>query len=433
MSQLLAFSILSILLGLVTITENLCTPGHYYLQDYPVIILENKSFDLPEGITEDDLSPDAADRRNGIYCNYKKEDGSFIFPYFQESCTPFVEGIAVVGESVWNYQTKHCPDMDVDALIYTDDFERDFDYVDFSVCDHEFDRRLGYMRSDGTILTEFSYHGAARFQDGYALTYEIDEDLNYRKIHGEEYTTYEFIDKSGRVAFGNDAIVRYARSFVNGITLANFSHESVSITDGEDVVCDDYFHNIYLLDKQFRKLAGPFSETYLFDNDSNYLYVESEDDHGYLSFNNKWICHSCWGANVSHNRACLYAEKEESNKIHLCRIINERGKPVANYSLYGFLFLDMDNFDYSYKNLLVTFDNTVGCLNRFKVLEAMLRNQFYRLKYHLKLLTFKITKPSHYDYVITTQDGYILWPLGWNDPCADTDGVIVWPEGACKQ
>ena len=29
--------------------------------------------------------------------------------------------------------------------------------------------------------------------------------------------------------------------------------------------------------------------------------------------------------------------------------------------------------------------------------------------------------------------GKIIWPPGWNEPCADTGGVIVWPEGSCKQ
>ncbi|MCL2325460.1 MAG: WG repeat-containing protein [Proteobacteria bacterium] len=28
--------------------------------------------------------------------------------------------------------------------------------------------------------------------------------------------------------------------------------------------------------------------------------------------------------------------------------------------------------------------------------------------------------------------GKIIWPPGWNDPCANTGGVIVWPEGSCK-
>ena len=410
-----------------------CIPGYYYLQDYPVIILEEKSFGLPEGMAEDDLSPDAADRRNGVYCNYKREDGSYIFPYFQETCTPFIDDIAVVGESAWNYQTKHCPNVKVDSAIYTDDFDRDFDYMDFSVCGHEFDRRFGYMRRDGTMLTDFSYHDASFFYDDYALTYEIEDNIKYRKACGEENSRYIYINKAGENRFGNNIIIKYARTFKHKVTIASYSHVSPSIDNAESDECpEDYYHNNYLLDNQFRIIAGPFQFIFEYDDDSEFVHVESKTDHGYLSLNNEWVCHPCWGANVSHNRACLYAQKEEIDRIQPCKIINERGKPVAKYSLYGFLLTDKNDFDYLHKKLLVTFDNTAGCLNRLRVVESMIQNQWYRFMYHIKLLHFKITKPSRYDNVITTQNGYILWPPGWNDPCADTDGVIVWPKGACK-
>ena len=249
---------------------------------------------------------------------------------------------------------------------------------------------------------------------------------------GRKYRQYKFIDKSGRILFGNETIIRYAQSFVNGYALIMLSHDTVEVIGGEEAVYDDYFHNIYIFNKQFQKVAGPFRDTFLFDDDSDYLYVVSKNEHGYLSIKNNWICRSCWGANVSHNRACLYPEEVIVGKAQPCRIINERGKPVAKYSLYGFLLTDKNDFDYLHKKLLVTFDNTAGCLNRLRVVESMIHNQWYRFMYHIKLLHFKITKPSRYDNVITTQNGYILWPPGWNDPCADTDGVIVWPKGACK-
>ena len=91
------FIFINIIISQFSTTQ--CPSGHYYLQEYPAIILQGKSFNLPEGITEDDLSPYAADRRDGVYCNYKREDGSYIFPFFQETCTPFFDNIAIVGES----------------------------------------------------------------------------------------------------------------------------------------------------------------------------------------------------------------------------------------------------------------------------------------------------------------------------------------------
>jgi len=31
-----------------------------------------------------------------------------------------------------------------------------------------------------------------------------------------------------------------------------------------------------------------------------------------------------------------------------------------------------------------------------------------------------------------TAAGKIAWPPGWDDPCADTGGMVVWPKGSCK-
>ena len=38
-----------------------------------------------------------------------------------------------------------------------------------------------------------------------------------------------------------------------------------------------------------------------------------------------------------------------------------------------------------------------------------------------------------YDYGWVNAEGKIIWPPNWNDPCYDTEGLVLWPEGSCPE
>jgi len=243
------------------------------------------------------------------------------------------------------------------------------------------DGLYGYIDRQGNEIIE------PKFQDA---AYEFNHDRAFIKMDGK----YGYIDRQGHVVIEPkwDGAEDFDDTTKTALVynMVNDEKQYSLITMSGDILPVEY---CLAPNPDYRYYnAGPFIYTFVRCHRAGNGFGASENDYEFSS---------CYLNELNSGPSNTDIRWEESAGEY--RLVNAKGENIASYhlkikptititGLSTFVFFS----DPNYKRYDLKYDNSqyLGWINA---------------------------------------EGKIIWPPNWNDPCTNTKGIVVWPEGSCKK
>ena len=335
------------------------------------------------------------DYSNNVFYNYVNISGTLLSEFWFPEASSFNGGYAYVKQPPEEYKRTHCSDYDINYSIIPvhvlgkdNEDEDGYDYVTI-VCNKPFEvglQKYGIIDNRGNIIlnyTQDSIYDIVYTNNGNILFLVKDDNDIYDVIdvHGDSLLN----DKWSHIMFiGPGYAMRN-----NTIIAKNFNNEYFIVNLDDKSKRGPYYkieHDTY----------GD-SETIMsaYTKDS----AKHKPRHVFLAPAGNIICEDCEGEITIGLIACI---RRKTEKYY--RILDSKG----GYSVYQ--LSSCEQFDRIY--------NT--------------DNRLYSMPLWINELE-TTDNPVNYHELIIDFEKNIIWPPGWDDPCTETYGMVIWPEGACKE
>ena len=256
---------------------------------------------------------------------------------------------------------------DVEITVKIDEPDTLYPLVDFYICNKFEYTVYAIAESDGTI------HDTVLGPEILPFTYQCNLFVAQNK------KGYYFADEAGNAVIPGP--FRSATPF----------EECLSVVETNE-------RRFYLINDKGERLMGPYRAMEKSMYSDFYLVTDTDGTKGYVNRAGDWICRNCSGSWPAFNRAWVRSE----NTFGGFRLMDETGRFVTPFAVA------------SYNGYREYTDEEVA-----------------RLRLGIQRLFLEDHPSGHSAFWLDANAGRILWPLEWNDPCAETNGAILWPEGAC--